>query len=180
MEFDFFRNRFCWILNITTQHYTLIIMLARTMHFSRMRTARSLPYSGVSVQRVSVQGGLCPGGLCPGGLHPGGLCPGSLCQGKPLDRDPLEGTWNQAARQEITSYRDPYLPPPPLNKMTDTCLWKYYLAQTSFAGVKILLQLEQLVRAHFYVSNCSLWAGPSVIGWILMILNSHVIDFITF
>ena len=25
----------------------------------------------------------------------------------PPDRDPLEGTWDQAARQEVTSYRDP-------------------------------------------------------------------------
>ena len=32
-----------------------------------------------------------------------------------LDRDPPGGTWGQAARQEMTSYRRP----PPLNKMTD-------------------------------------------------------------
>ena len=45
----------------------------------------------------------------------------------PLDRDPWEGTWDQAqrppegtwdqaGRQEVTSYRDP-----PVNRMTDTC-----------------------------------------------------------
>ena len=41
------------------------------MHSSRMRTAHSLPYRG-----VSVQGSLCLGGLCPGGLCLGGLCLG--------------------------------------------------------------------------------------------------------
>ena len=71
---------------------------------------------GVSVQWVSVQGGLCLGGLC---------------QGDPSTETSLEGTWDQrqkpqkehgtrdrttprrnigpAARQEVTSYRDPLL-----------------------------------------------------------------------
>ena len=31
----------------------------------------------------------------------------------PLDRDPPEGTWDQAPRQEVTSYRDS-----PVNRMT--------------------------------------------------------------
>ena len=49
-----------------------------------MRTARSLPYRRVFVQEKGV----------------------SLDK-DPLDRGPLEGTWDQAARQEVTSYRDP-------------------------------------------------------------------------
>ena len=40
-----------------------------------MRTARSLPYMGVSIHGVSVQGGPCPGGS----LYLGG----GLCQGDP-------------------------------------------------------------------------------------------------
>ena len=32
------------------------------------------------------------------------------------DRDPLEGTWDQEARQEVTSYRDP---PPTSNEQND-------------------------------------------------------------
>ena len=92
---------------------------------SRMRTARSLPYMGVSVLGgVSVQKGLCQGDRMwtetPQKEH-GTRDP--LCKEygtrdrDPLwkeygtrDRDPPERTWDQAARQEVTSYRDP-LPP---------------------------------------------------------------------
>ena len=42
------------------------------------------------------------------------------------DRDPQERTWDQAARQEVTSYRDP-------RGQTDTCK-NSTLPQTSFAG----------------------------------------------
>ena len=42
------------------------------MHSSRMSTARSLPYGGISVQGVYVWGCLCP----RGSLSRGGLCPG--------------------------------------------------------------------------------------------------------
>ena len=34
----------------------------------------------------------------------------------PETKTPLEGTWDQAARQEVTSYRDPLHP---MNRMTD-------------------------------------------------------------
>ena len=54
------------------------------MHSSRMRTARSLSYGGILPAWVSVWGG-------------------DLCQEHP----PPEGTWDQAARQEVTLYRDP-------------------------------------------------------------------------
>ena len=51
----------------------------------------------------------------------------------PLDRDlsgrrPLQGTWDQAARQEVTSYSES----PPASRMTDTHLWKYYPAPNFF------------------------------------------------
>ena len=65
------------------------------MHYSRMRIARSLPYGE---------------GVCPGVV--------SLDRTPPLpeehrirDRDPPEGTWDQAVRQEVTSYRDQPTPP---------------------------------------------------------------------
>ena len=41
---------------------------------------------------------------------------------------PLEGTWDQSARQEVTSYRDPS------PQWTDTCELNITLPQTSFAG----------------------------------------------
>ena len=75
----------------------------------------------------------------------GCLCQGDLPDRDPRDRDPLdrdppdqnpldrdppgrnmgpgtdtpppEGTWDQAARQEVTSYRNP--PPTPVDRMTD-------------------------------------------------------------
>ena len=47
---------------------------------------------------------------------PGQTSPG---QRPPLDTDPLEGTWDQAARQEVTSYGNPA--PRPLDRMTDMC-----------------------------------------------------------
>ena len=59
-------------------------------------------------------GSLCPRGLCPGRS----LSRGSLSRRSPRsnmgtrDRDPWEGTWNQAAKQEVT-YRDP-----PVKRMT--------------------------------------------------------------
>ena len=42
------------------------------------------------------------------------------------DRDPMEGTWDQTARKEVTSYRAP-------RGQTDTCK-NITLPQTSFAG----------------------------------------------
>ena len=81
--------------------------------------------------RGSLSGSLCPGGFCPGalcmwglcmwglcpggGLCPRGLCPetGSLSERKikkehgTRDRDPQKENGNQAAKQEVTPYRDP-------------------------------------------------------------------------
>ena len=52
----------------------------------------------------------------------------------PGTENPLEWTWDQAARQEVASYRD--LPPPPqVNRMTDASE-NIPLPQTSFAGGK--------------------------------------------
>ena len=60
------------------------ILVETRMHSSRMRTARSLPYGG-----VSVQGCLCPGG---GGSVRGALCSEGVCPGGGLpDRDLIIG-----------------------------------------------------------------------------------------
>ena len=56
----------------------------------------------------------CIGGLCPG-RPPRQRPPGRNMEPETetLYRNPPEGTWDQAARQEVTSYRDPFTPPPP-------------------------------------------------------------------
>ena len=88
-----------------------------------MRTARSLPYGG----------GLCLGGLCTGESLLGSPPTENPCKEHGTrDRDPPEGIWDQAARQEVTSYRDHL---PPVNRMTDRCK-NITLSQTSFAGGK--------------------------------------------
>ena len=46
------------------------------------------------------------------------------------DREPPQGTWDQAARHEVTSHRDP---PYNTNRMTDASE-NITLPQTSFAG----------------------------------------------
>ena len=49
---------------------------------------------------------------------------------RPPGLRPPEGTWDQAARQEVTSYRDLL---PCVDRMTDMCK-NITLPQTSFAG----------------------------------------------
>ena len=70
------------------------------MHSSRMRAARSLPYRGVSVWGVSVR----ETPLDKDQRH------------GTRDRDPLEGTWDQVARQEVHIIQRP---PIPVNRTTD-------------------------------------------------------------
>ena len=74
---------------------------------------------GVSAWGMSAQGvegclprlvstwGCLPRGCLPGGVCPGGCLPWGVCQ----------------------------TPPPPVNRMTDRHLWKYYLATTSLRTV---------------------------------------------
>ena len=75
-----------------------------------MRTTHSLLY-----REVSVQGGLHPRGM---GVSVKEISPPKehgISDRDPLplkehgtrDRDPPEGTWDQAARQEVISYRAP-------------------------------------------------------------------------
>ena len=65
----------------------------------------------------------------------------------PLGRDPsgqwpLEGTWDQAARQEVTSYRDTA----PVDRTTDKCK-NISLPQTSFAdGNNIMIWINSKVN----------------------------------
>ena len=77
------------------------------MHSNRMHTTSSLPYSGGSVQGVSVQ----VGSLSRGSLSRGSLSRGSLSGRPPRQR-----------------------PPPPMNRMTDTHLWKHYLTLNFVCG----------------------------------------------
>ena len=86
------------------------------MHYSRMRTTRSLPYPrGFPGQRHQTPFGQRaspdrdpPGQRTPGQRPPGQRAPGErLPRQRPVDRDLLEGIEDQAARQEVTSYKDP-------------------------------------------------------------------------
>ena len=52
---------------------------------------------------------------------------------RPKDRDPIKETWDQSARQEVTSYRDHH--PQPMTRMTHASEI-ITLPQTSFAGGK--------------------------------------------
>ena len=60
-----------------------------------------------------------------------------------------ERTWDQADRQKLTSYRDPL--PLPVDRMTDTRLWKYYLAPMFLCG------RSQLLCLHNYSSFTTRW-----------------------
>ena len=77
------------------------------IHSIRMCTTCSLLYE-VSVQGILVQRGYSPeeeGPLCRGGESLSETLPRRSMG--PETETPLEGTWDQAARHEITSYRDP-------------------------------------------------------------------------
>ena len=97
--------------------------------------------------RYSLYRGLCSGGFPhrdPPGQRPPRHRP--PCIETPhtqilLDRDPLEGIWDQAARQEVIAYRDR-----PVDRMTDARLWKYDLAPNFVISRKnhLPLQLIQL------------------------------------
>ena len=67
--------------------------------------------------------------------------------GPGTERHP-EGTWDQAARQEMTSYRDL----PPLDRLTDTCK-TITLPQTSFAGGKDKLCGSRVKLLFFFVER---------------------------
>ena len=57
-----------------------------------------------------------------------------------LDREPLKGTWDQAARQEVTSYKDP-----PMDRHTP--VKEITLPLTSFPGGKYEINIK-----HFNLS----------------------------
>ena len=96
------------------------------------RTGRSLSREGLCLRDLRL-GGLCRGwgSLSRGSPSRGVSVQGGSLSGRHLpnehgtkDRDPLEGKWDLAARQEVTSYKD-FLP---ANRMSETHLGKHYLA----------------------------------------------------
>ena len=88
----------------------------------------------------------------------GGLCQGGLCQVNPPGRSmgpatetPLQGTWDQAARQEVTWYRNL---PPPMDRMTDTNE-NNTLPQTSFASGKNLKWSKNVQNPRLLALCCA-------------------------
>ena len=131
--------------------------LCRTrMHSSRMRTAHSLPGRGGSLfgRGVSVQG--CqwhpPKEHGTRDKDPPWKEHGTKDRDPPWkehgtrDRDPLEGTWAQAAREEVTSYRDPL----PVDRITDASK-NVTLPQTSFAGGNNMMLFHSLSTKPLYI-----------------------------
>ena len=94
---------------------TLLAVKTR-IHSSRMHTVRCSGRWGVSQHALGRQGGVCSGSVFSVGCLPTGSALGGFCTGGLPDT-----------------------PVPPLNRMTDRCLWKYYLAATSLPTVKIEL-----------------------------------------
>ena len=80
---------------------------------------------------------------------PGGRLP---CRQTPLEVDPQEGTWDWAARQEVTSYRDSP------HGQTNTCE-NFTLPQTSFAGGN-----KKCCHSfgHKWYQTCKLWSNGIV------------------
>ena len=109
-----------------------------SMHWAGVCLPRVCLPMGVSAQGyVSAQGGVCPGGVYPsmhwaGGSAQGGVCWGCLPGGVCLPRGCQT-------------------PPPPVNRMTDRCLWKYYLATTSLRTVNMINLFLQLMITSLYI-----------------------------
>ena len=96
------------------------------IHLAQKIYTTSMHSSRICTARFSGHGGSLFGGFCSVGYLP--------------IRIPPEGTWDQAARQEVTGTRQPdkkwnHTEPPlsPVDRMTDTCK-NITLPQTSFAG----------------------------------------------
>ena len=83
-----------------------------------MRTVRcSDRWGGVSAQGGCLPGGcVCLGGVCPGGCLAGGVCLGGC----------------------IPACTEVDTPLPPVDRILDTRLWKYYLATTSLQTVIVI------------------------------------------
>ena len=103
-------------------------------HSSRMRTARSSPWRGrgsLTEAPLDRPPGL-PDRAPPGQRPPWPENPRTetpLARETPLDREPPEGIWDQAARQEVTSHRHTETP----RGQTNNCE-NITLLQTSFVG----------------------------------------------
>ena len=123
------------------------------MHSSRMRTARMLPVS----PSKHCAGGSAPGGFRPGGVHsrgvspPGGLPLGCLHLGVCLWP---RGSAFGPGERGIPACNGPDFPL--VNRILDTCFWKYYLAPTSLRAVKMFAGISGLLNcnvARLYQDN---------------------------
>ena len=84
-------------------------------------------------------------------VREGGLCAGmSMTPPRrnmgPETETPLEGTWDQAAREEVTSYRDPL----PVDRITDASK-NVTLPQTSFALGNNMMLFHSLSTKPLYI-----------------------------
>ena len=130
-----FQNGFCQKRNKTRQHSSRM----HPVHLSTIEVGLPTETPGQRPTWTKILPEKDPPGQRPPDRDPPGQRPPGQrppWRETPLDRDPLEGIWkqaqrppketqNQAARQEVTSYRDPC-------KQNHTHFWKYYLPQTSF------------------------------------------------
>ena len=80
---------------------------------------------------------------------------------------PREGTWDQVARMEVTSYKDPP-PPPTMDRMTDICK-NITLPQTSFAGGKYTRYSRMFVVTELF-NTLSQWKLVGYNPWVRSIL----------
>ena len=117
--------------------FPLIILHQTRLHSSRMHTARLLPVSpSMHCAWVSTPGGC----LLMGGLLPGGVCSwrGAWSQGMSAPGVSASG---QGGGVPTSGPKGVYPsmqwggPPPPVDKILDTCYRKYYLAPTSLWAV---------------------------------------------
>ena len=95
----------------------------------------------------------CTGSLCQGGslfrgvsVH-GGLCQGGISvEGDLQTWTPPEGTWDQEARQELTSYTDP-----PLSTEWQTCVKILPCPKLCLRAVNIYLHKRFINTGYFFI-----------------------------
>ena len=103
-----------------------------------MPTARALTVSRSIEGRVSAWGGVCPGGVClPKGctMWPIPSCIWCYLYAVPAPTETEEQCSCLYSAGHVTwQGMLGYSPPPPVDRIFDTCLWKHYLPATTVAG----------------------------------------------